>query len=146
MKKKITLFILIGLMLLCIGFGIWYFTKKNDITSNQQPENSTSQEVKKNTNQEMIKNQTVDGIAFTNIQCTFDGSYSLLEYTITNQTEDRITLDEYELIVKDKAGNILANLAPDLGVELKPQESYSTGNAIDIDLSDAYSMEIVIGE
>ena len=151
MKKNTKRNMLIGIAILIIlilgGFIIkLYYNNKNNTTNDTTSKTESKEEetLKYNTNEGVIKDKEINGITFTNITCTYDGAYSILEYTITNHSNQNINLGEYEIIVKDKNGNILANLAPTLDYELKKEESYNTGNAIDIDLSTASSIELVV--
>lgn len=143
MKNKKSLFIIILILLLIILVSSILFFKfkednKNDLIN--EPNSNLNQEF----DSEFIKDKEISGITFTNIKCEFTGGYSLLEYTITNTTNKAIKLVEYELVIKDKAGNIIANIVPNVEIELKPNEKYDTGNAITLDLREAHSIEIVV--
>lgn len=142
MKKKVVLIILSILFLIGIILSILFFSNNQEDKINDDKDN----EITDNISKELTKDQIINNISFTNIKCSFQGNYYLLEYTITNQNNDRVNIGEYELIVKDKDNNIIANIAPYLDIELNPNESYSTGSAIDIDLTNASSMEFVISE
>ena len=98
--------------------------------------------IKYNTNEEIVKEKEINGILFTNIECSYDGSISLITYTIKNNTGETINLKEYDINIKDKEGNLLAIMSPNLDKEITPGESFDTGNSIDIDISNAYSMEL----
>lgn len=137
-KKK---FVLLMAVICCV-LGIvtvFVFNLKvvNDIVETPpQPESVY------NTNEKVIEDKNINNITFTDIECVFDGNNSLLSYTITNNTQKSVVLGEYEIIVKDKKGTILANLAPRLELELKPGESFSTGTSVNIDLTSAYEIEL----
>ena len=98
--------------------------------------------IKYNTNEGIVKDKEINGILFTNIECAYDGNISLITYTIKNNTKETINLKEYEVNIKDKEGKLLAIMSPNLDKEIAPGESFDTGNSIDIDLSNAYSMEL----
>ena len=70
------------------------------------------------------------------------GEYSIINYTIVNNTKETINLKEYEVIIKDKDGTILAIISPNLDENIEPGKTRDTGNAINIDLTKAYSMEL----
>lgn len=149
MKKKIIIGIIILSILIFSMITIINIKRQNDeITNNTNTPTNNKQEetLKYNQNETFTEDKTVANITFTNIHCSYDGVYSLLEYTITNNNSKNLQLGEYEIIVKDKDGNILANLAPTLEYELAPSESYDTANAIDIDLTNAFSLELIIAE
>ena len=99
-----------------------------------------------NTNEKVIEDKDVNGILFTDIQCSFDGESSLITYKIVNHTKEAIKLGEYQVIIKDKDGGLLAVIVPSFDNEIAPDESFETGNFVsNVDLSNAYSMELELG-
>lgn len=141
MKKKIIIGLIIFLICLIIISGLIIISNNQ----NQKPSEETNQNeetIKYNTN--LTEEKNIDNIIFTDIECSYDGFYSLLTYKIINKTNETINLEEYEIIVKDKDNNILANISPSITEALNPNEEIETGNTIDIDLSNATSMELVI--
>ncbi|MBQ8681749.1 MAG: hypothetical protein IJ509_02435 [Bacilli bacterium] len=144
-KRKI---ILIGLIILIIGsiVGIGISMMNKPIEDEKKIDDEQISNIDKNliynTNEDVVSDKVVGDISITNIECYFDGNISLLDYTITNNGKENIKLNEYELIVKDSDGNILAIMAPTIDYELKPDEAYDTGSAIDIDLSDVSTIEV----
>ena len=139
-NKKMSPIVIITLVLLVavLIFGIVSMKPGSKGTNNTNKE----EEVKYNTNENVVKDKEINGILFTDIQCSYDGENSILTYKIVNNTTEVINLKEYEVIVKDKDGATLAMIEPNLDQEIKPGESFDTGNAINIDLSSAYSMEL----
>ena len=139
-NKKMSPIVIITLVLLVavLIFGIVSMKPGSKGTNNTNKE----EEVKYNTNENVVKDKEINGILFTDIQCSYDGENSILTYKIINNTTEVINLKEYEVIVKDKDGATLAMIEPNLDQEIKPGESFDTGNAINIDLSSAYSMEL----
>lgn len=139
-NKKMSPIVIIALVLLVaiLIFGI-VSMKPGSKGTNKAPK---EEEVKYNTNENVVKDKEINGILFTDIQCSYDGENSILTYKIVNNTTEVINLKEYEVIVKDKDGAMLAMIEPNLDQEIKPGESFDTGNAINIDLSSAYSMEL----
>jgi hypothetical protein len=55
-------------------------------------------------------------------------------------------LDDYEIVVKDSTGEVLAIMVPGVSGELKPGDDVDTGNSIDIDLSDVSDIELRLSE
>lgn len=143
MKKKT---ILISTILVCFILGIIFINlflfKEIELT--EETKTTSSPETIYNNNEKVVEDKTIKNITFTNIECSFDGNNSLLSYTIANKSQETVTLGEYEIIVKDKKETILANLAPRLDIELKPEESFDTGISSSIDLSSAYEIELVL--
>lgn len=131
----------ISLILGIVFITIFMFNRKNTI---DESEKELLSETIYNTNDKVVEDKNINDITFTNIECSFDGSNSLLSYTITNKTQEPVTLGEYEIVVKDKDGIVLANLVPQLDIELKPGESFDTGVSVNINLKDAYEIELVL--
>ncbi len=145
-KKKKLLLIILGIVLLIGGASILLvhsLSQEKEPVQSPSPENP---EVKQNMNSSFTEDKIINNITFTNINCTYDGVNSLLEYTITNQTNESVRLGAYEIVIRNKDKQILANLSPSLEQELAPGESVDTGNAVNIDLTGAYSMELILAE
>lgn len=142
-KSSNTLLIIIVcivMIIISIVIGVVsYNLGKKSIPKVKKEEEPT---IKYNTNEEIVKDKEINGILFTNIECAYDGNISLITYTIKNNTGETINLKEYDINIKDKEGNLLAIMSPNLDKEIAPGESFDTGNSIDIDLSNAYSMEL----
>ena len=136
-----TLIIIILAIILLVAAGIGIFTSMNGSKKNNKTKED-KQEVQYNTNEDVVKDKEVNGILFTNIKCSYDGNMSLITYTIVNHTGETINLKEYEVMVRDKDGNLLAVIAPNLDEDIAPEASVDAGNAINIDLSNAFSMEL----
>lgn len=144
--KKVLVSIVCILIICVIGIVIFVFVNKDGNVKLNTNNNIIEQNEEKSIFSNIEKDKNVNGINFSNIKVNFDGIDYIIEYTITNKTNDTVYLGEYEFVIKDKDNNILANIAPNFDVELKPNMSFETGSSINIDLSKAYSMEISIGE
>ena len=116
----------------------------NRNTSDLTTKNSISNDgYKYNNNKNFIKKQKVDGIVFKNIKCTYDGSNSLISYTMVNETKKDIYLDNYDIIVKDKNNEKLTKISAHVTQTFKSKESVEMANqVVGVDLTDAYSMEL----
>ena len=111
------------------------------INSNKKPNDG----LKYNNNKSFTKKQTVEGIVFKNIKCTYDGKNSLISYTMVNQTKENIYLNNYDIIVKDKNKEKLTKIAAHVTQTLSPKKSVDMANqVVGIDLTDAYYMELII--
>lgn len=96
-----------------------------------------------NKNRSFTKVQKIKGIKFKNIKCTFDGKNSLISYTIINDTDKTIYLNNYDIIVKDKNKVQLTKIVANIDQPLKPREKEEMANqVIGKDLSNAYYMEL----
>lgn len=144
-QEKSTIIWSIGIVLCLLMFIISMFNvfnKDDKPNNNKNKENNRDENIIYNDNKDVVSDKKVENVEFTNIECSFDGFRSLLTYTITNNGKDSISLDDYEIIVKDKNDNILAIMVPGDTSELKPKESLDIGNAIDIDLTKASKLEL----
>lgn len=147
MKKKKNLVIILLILCLLIGIAsIIFIYRPSKEQEKPQITSTEPTEIKQNNNKNFTEDKVINDITFTNITCTYDGVNSLLEYTITNHTDETIHLDQYEIIIKNKDNQVLANLAPSLNQDLAPEEIINTGDSINIDLTTAYSMELVLAE
>lgn len=96
-----------------------------------------------NRNKTFIKQQKIDGIAFKDINCTYDGKNSLITYTIINETGKDIYLSNYDIIVRDKNKQIITKIVASYSENIPPKKKISMANSIiGVDLSDAYYMEL----
>lgn len=135
MKNKI---IKIALLLIFIFLIILIFIfVKNKYNNNDG--------LKYNNNKSFIKEQTVKGIVFKNIKCKYDGKDSFISYTMVNNTNKEIYLNNYDVIVKDKNNVRLTKIAAHVTDTLKPKKSLDMVNKIvGIDLTEAYYMELIL--
>lgn len=128
------------LFLISLFIGIKSFNKEKE--PNNKIDNNQTENIIYNDNKDVTSDKEIDNVIFTNIECSFDGFSSLLTYTITNNNKKSIVLEDYELIIKDKDDNILAIMVPGDTSKLKSKESIDIENAIDIDLTKAFKLEL----
>ena len=96
-----------------------------------------------NQNKSFLKAQKIDGILFKNISCTYDGKDSLISYSMINETNKAIYLNNYDVLVKDKKGVTITKIAANFQNKIKPKEEIKMANSvIGVDLSNAYSMQL----
>lgn len=140
--EKSTIIWSCGIILCLIIFATAFFIGSKETSRDKTPTTTKDETVIYNDNKDVIGDKEIENVSFTNIECSFDGFNSLLTYTITNNGKNSIILGDYELIVKDKDSKILAIMVPGDTSELKPKESFDIGNAIDIDLTKAFKLEL----
>jgi hypothetical protein len=105
----------------------------------------SKEEIKYNKNESFIEDKVVKGIMFKNIECIYDGKDSTVSYTMINKTTDKIYLNNYDIIIKDKNGNRLIKIAVHISDAINPLESLNrVDRVVGIDLTDAYEMELII--
>ncbi|MBR2833750.1 MAG: hypothetical protein IKE75_04935 [Bacilli bacterium] len=96
-----------------------------------------------NNNKSFIKQQKIDEIVFENIKCSYDGKDSLITYKISNNTNKKLTLSNYDIIVKDKNKVVITKIVASVGQELAPKKSIDMANSVvGVDLTNAYYMEL----
>ena len=137
MKKKL---IIMGVILLIIFIVAVIFIFGYDSNKN----NTTNNDIKEVVNKKNIEEKNINGIVFTNITSEYNGSISLLEYTIINKTNEVVNLGEYEIIIKNENGYVIANMVGFLDKDIQPNEEVQTANTININLNDAASIELVL--
>lgn len=104
--------------------------------------NPTTNDPAYNNNKDVISDKNINGVTFSNIKCSWDGFPSLLEYTVTNNSNQTIILANYEIIIKDKQNKIMAITVPGSNQELKIGESLNLDNILTVDLSEATKIEL----
>jgi len=139
LKRKlfITGGLLVVIFIVAVVF-IFSYDNINDDTSNQ---NNDSNEV---INNNITNEQNIGGIVFTNITCEYDGSASILRYTIVNKTNEVVNLGEYELIIKNEDGDVIANVVGYLDQDISPNSEVNNGHSVGINLNNADSIVILL--
>ena len=99
------------------------------------------EEIKVNTNKDVIKNQEVDGIKMTNTSMVTTNGLTKLVTSVTNDTDKDYKLDEYMIIIKDKDGKEIVKIPGYVGDTIKAGETRTINSSVDIDLSNAASIE-----
>ena len=99
------------------------------------------EEIKVNTNKDVIKNQEVDGIKMTNTSMVTTNGLTKLVTSVTNDTDKDYKLDEYMIIIKDKDGKEIVKIPGYVGDTIKSGETRTINSSVDIDLSNAASIE-----
>lgn len=97
-----------------------------------------------NRNGSFLRKQVVKNVTFSNIECYYDGANSLISYIISNQTNKKIYMGKYKILVKAKDGSLITSIVVDFSQSIKAKQKIEYRNqVVGVDLSDAYSMEIV---
>ena len=133
MKKQIkSLLALLLVATLVTGCGC---TKKDNKKDN------TKDDVKVNTEENVIKDQTFEGLTFTNTSLTTTNGVSTLITEVSNSTGSDYTLEEFTITIKNKAGEVITTIPGYVGDVIKNGETRTINSSIDIDLSNASSIE-----
>ena len=104
----------------------------------------TKNDVKSNTEENVIKDQEVDGLKMTNTSLTITNGISTLVTEISNNTGSDYQLQQFDIIVKDKKGNILATIPGYVDETIKNGTTTTIDTSVDIDLMNATSVEYKI--
>ena len=135
MKKVLVIIISIFVTLgLVTGCGC---SKKE----NTKIEETKKEEVKVNTNEDVIKDQEVDGIKMTNTSLVVTNGITKLVTNVTNNSTEDYNLEEYIIIVKDENGKEIIRIPGYVGNTIKAGETKTINSSVDIDLSNAKSIE-----
>ena len=137
-RNRILFFIVfIVLIVLAVGLVSYFsFFQKED-------DRKVDVGVRYNTNQSFLQPQELVGLRFDHIKCTFDGQKSIISYDIVNDTSEDIPLKKYEIIIKDVKGNIITTIVFDFDRAVLAQSQENIENEVDVDITDAITMEIV---
>ena len=130
--KKIVLLGLVGFTLFATCCGC---DKKENKKEEKEPETII------NTNENVIKDQIFDGLTMTNTSLVTTNGSSSLVTEVTNNTGSDYYLVEFIITVKDAEGNVMATLPGHVGDVIANGETRTIDSLIDIDLSEAASIE-----
>ena len=133
MKKQIkSLLALLLVATLVTGCGCAKKDNKKD---------NTKDDVKVNTEENVIKDQTFEGLTFTNTSLTTTNGVSTLITEVSNSTGSDYTLEEFTITIKNKDGEVITTIPGYVGDVIKNGETRTINSSIDIDLSNASSIE-----
>ena len=96
---------------------------------------------KTNTNENVVKDQIVDELQFTKTSLTTTNGISTLVTEVTNNTGEDYNLVEFIITAKDENGKVLATFPGYVGEVIENGTSKTIDSSIDIDLSEAASVE-----
>ena len=131
--KKITLMALIALTTVTLVTGCG---KDNEKDKEKLPQ--------ANTNEDVIKDQTVESFSFENTSLVYYEGTTTLETVVTNTMDTDQTLQEFQIIVKDKDDNVMITLVGFVGSTIKAGESKVISSNCGEDLTKAASIEYVV--
>ena len=110
-------------------------------TNKDNKKNNAKDDVKVNTEENVIKDQTFEGLTFTNTSLTTTNGVSTLITEVSNSTGSDYTLEEFTITIKNKAGEVITTIPGYVGDVIKNGETRTINSSIDIDLSNASSIE-----
>lgn len=133
--KKIGIGFLVAILLFsATGCGC---SKKEE----KKPENS---QVHGNTNEGVIKDQELGSLKFTNTALVMENGMSKLTTLVTNDSDEDVQVENFDIIVKDIDGNTLVVLQGYVGGVVPKRETREVITECSIDLSHATNIEYSI--
>lgn len=140
-KKVIRIGIIICALIVIAGlvFLIINLLKKEAKKEEKKKQPETS--IKVNTNEGVIKDQEVEGNLMRNTSLIVEDGISYIVVEVTNNTGDIYQLDQYMINVKDASGNTIVKVPGYIGESLAVGETKTIRSMVNMDLSDATSVE-----
>ena len=97
-----------------------------------------------NTNENAIKDQTVAELTLTNTSLITKDGESTLVTLVTNLTDSNKIIKTFNIIIKDKDKNIIITIPGYVGGEVPSGESRTITSTVEMDLSNAVSIEYTV--
>jgi thioredoxin-related protein len=126
-------------LLLILGISTGCGCKKKESKSDNNEE--TKSVITENKNEDIIKEQEVDGIKMTDTSMITKDGETIITIKVTNNTGSDYKLNGYNIIVKDKEGNVLIKLPGYLGSTIKNGETKELKSTTNADLRNASAIE-----
>lgn len=147
-KKNITLIAIIAIVITIVVIVV--SSSKNDNTIANESGNENIEEyvqvledgTKVNTSEKLKETKNYEGLSFTNIKFTNNGSVTNLFAEVKNTTSKNMEKQKISINILDKEGNVLTSFIGTLG-ELKAGETTTLNAGIAANYSNAYNIEIV---
>ena len=135
MKKKLITSLSVLLVLgIITGCGCKKKENTKDNTNNQP-------RISENTNKGIVEDKTVDGIKMTKTSMITNNGETVITTKVVNNTGKDYTLKGYNIIIKDKDGNVIKTLPGYFGSIIKNGETKELKNSTNADLSEAVLIE-----
>lgn len=97
-----------------------------------------------NNNPDIIKEQTVSNLTLNNVSLKYKDGISTLTVTVTNNSSETITINQFDVVFKTENGSVITTLNGSLGDQIEGKASLTVTITSDIDLSEAYALEYQI--
>lgn len=147
-KKNKTIFLIITIILIfsliVIGFMLLKPNKKDPNINTNNRENIEEELYKTNNNENVLKDQEVDKFKFTNTSLNYIEGNSVLRVSVTNITNEDVTLQEFKIHVYDKDKNELVTLTGFVGDKILAEETKFIECSYADDLTNAEFIEYEI--
>ena len=141
MKKRVA-FIILFIVVIFLTMIILDSTNTIDLNVITNSRNNEDKNLVKNTNENVIKDAKLKGLDLTNISLTYlKGTGSTFSVSLTNNTDNIISVESFNITFKDDSGNTIAVIAAYVGGNIDPKQVNSIKVTAKEDLSKAYSVE-----
>lgn len=139
-KRLIALFLACGLIL---ATGCGKKTNNDTNTPSNNNDKPTVVEPSANTEEAIIGEKTIDGLKITNVTLISEGEQATFSADVVNITDAAIDAKSFNIIYKDKDGNEIVRLLGYIGSTIAPNESVTVTSSVEMNLSNAKSVEYV---
>ena len=136
MKKILILFIITTLLV--VGCGNKKEENKDKDTE-KKPETDEKEEIVNEAG--MLPDKEVNGMKLSNASISFVDDVSTFVGEIKNTTDKTIELDVFEIVLKDKDGNVVTSIPAYVTDKLEPGESFPVVATVNMDLTNVYDVE-----
>lgn len=134
MKRLLIMFMITTLLV--VGCG-----KKKDEDKDSNKENETEKKEEIVNEAGMLPDKEVNGMKLSNASISFVDDVSTFVGEIKNTTDKTIELDVFEIVLKDKDGNVVTSIPAYVTDKLEPGESFPVVATVNMDLTNVYDVE-----
>ena len=138
--KKILLILICMLTLISVGCGC----NKKEEKKVEEKTKKTKEEAIVNYEKDVAKDQEMEAFKMTNTSLTYENWMSKLRTEATNTSNETQFLKSFDIIVKDKYGQLMITMIGYIGEEVPAGETRIVTSYADIDISNAASIEYKI--
>jgi len=124
--------------------GIVMLTVLVLFTGCKKKEEEKEPNINVNTNEEVVKEQDVDGITIKGVSLVIEDGISYYVAEAVNNTDADYKLEEYEIIVIGKDGNVMVTMPGYVGDVIPKKGSKTIKASINTDLSEAVEIRYEI--
>ncbi len=140
-KKKM---IIIGVLILVIVIAV--IVTVGLLLKNKENKIDGESGYKSNTNENVIKDQQIGDFNFTNTSLNYKDGNSVLRVSVTNTSNQELSLQEFKIHVYDSEHNEIVTLTGFIGDKLQAGETKYIESSYADDLTNAHSIEYEIIE
>jgi|GEM_PF-800202 len=143
MKKKLKTMLK---MFLILTSSVFFLTLTGCGNKNTVDIIDENEDIKVNTNNDITKDQNVDVFKLTNTSLVYENGTSTLVTTVQNTSSKTQYIKSFNIIIKDKEGNVLTTMLGYIGEEIFANETREITSSSDLDLSNAKSIDYTINK